>query len=150
MEKQTSDKLKSENNIDYIVCGGALEGHLLSKEVNFSDTLILDDALCRIPGNKRGLKWSAINAHGWFSYTLKIKPDAENYVKISLGSVNDILDARITLGNEIHDIHKENCSKTEITLPYSAKKDENSVEIRFDKISAYTPCVYTIHVTELK
>ena len=150
LEKQTSDKLKSENNIDYIVCGGALEGHLLSKEVNFSDTLISDDALCRIPGNKRGLKWSAINAHGWFSYTVKIRPNAQNAVKISLGSFSDNLDIRITLGNEVHDIHKKDCPKTEIVLPYLAKKDETNVEIRFDKISKDMPCVYTIQVTELK
>lgn len=150
LEKTTLDALSAKNNIDYVVCGGALEGHLLSKEVNFSDTLILDDALCRIPGNKRGLKWSAINAHGWFSYTLKIKPDAKNLVKILLGSVTDTLDVRITIGNEACDIHEKIADKTEITLPYTAGKDENAVEIRFDKISAHMPCIFTIETTEDK
>ena len=122
-----------------------MEGHKLQKEVNFSDTLVKDGALCRIPGNRNGMEWSSINAHGWFSYELRVRPQRENLIHVLMGSVGDRLDVKITIGDEQFVIREEINGKREIVLPYMAKEEE-IVRIRFDKVSGHTPCVYTIKV----
>ena len=146
LEKDAILKLRRETELtDFIVCGGAMEGHKLRKEVNFSDTLVRDGALCRIPGNRNGMDWSDINAHGWFSYELRVRPQRENAIRILMGSTGNRLDVKITIGNEQFMIQEDIDEKREILLRYTAK-DEETVRIRFDKVSGNTPCVYVIRV----
>ena len=144
IEKKLVSKLESENLTDFVACGGATEGHKLQKEVNFSDTLIIDNELCRIPGNRKGMKWATINAHGWFSYEVKVKEGA-NQIEILAGASGETLDVKITVGDSEYEIREKLDGKKTITLPYTANK-ENAVRIRFDRLSGSTPCIYTIKV----
>lgn len=143
-EKQAFNKLKFENNTDFIVCGGAFEGHKLQKEVNFSDTLLVNGKQCRIPGNKAGAKWSTINGHGWFSYELKVKKNENNDVVLSLGSSTDKLSVSITIGNNKYEIKEQIDCVKDYTFKYFA--DNDCVRIRIDRIDANTPYLYTIRV----
>ena len=56
-----------------------MEEHRLQKEVNFSEC--------------------SVNAHGWFSYLIKVKPHVENVIKILLGSSGVELAVGITGGS---------------------------------------------------
>ncbi len=144
-EKKARDNT-DKNLTDYIICGGALESHSLKKEVNFSDTLIYENELCRIPGNIKGLKWSGINAHGWFSYEIKVKPNSENEIKVLCGSTNGKLDAKITIDGVETEIHEEIAGKKSLTFNYLEQTGKEKVEIRIDKISASVPLVFLIRV----
>ena len=89
IEKNTIEQKQGDKSIiDFVVCGGAMEGHELQKEVNFSDSLFYDNSLCRITGNRKGLKWSSINAHGWFSYNLKVATGEENIIRVCAGAAS--------------------------------------------------------------
>jgi hypothetical protein len=144
IEKKTVSEFEKENLVDYVVCGGANEGHRLQKEVNFSDTLVIDGALCRIPGNRKGMKWATINAHGWFSYELKVK--AQNTFEIEAGASGETLDMKITLGENEFVINEKIEGKKIISLPYENKNGDKTVRIRFDRLSGSTPCIYSIKV----
>lgn len=144
-EREADKVLKFEKHHDYIICGGGSEGHKLKKEVNFSDTAILQGEPCRIPGNKRGAEWSSINAHGWFSYELSVVPMKKNKITVKFASLIGDLDIRVTIGEEATELHEKSTGKYEYTFDYEAKKD-STVRIRFDKISANTPCVFNIKV----
>lgn len=149
LEREAVERIEKEANVlDYVVCGGAMEGHRLQKEVNFSDTLVRDGALCRIPGNKRGMEWSSINAHGWFSYELKVKPLTEHKIHIVMGSIGEMLEVCVTIGEKEYEIRENVCGCKELIFPYTAGEDCSSVKIRFDKISGYTPCVFAIKVNK--
>lgn len=143
-EEKTVAALKEEELTDYIVCGGSNEGHRLQKEVNFSDTLLIDGELVRIPGNRKGLEWSMISAHGWFSYELKIRPNQENTIKILVGSNTDQLAMKVIIGENEKSIKEQIIGKKELTFHYLAKEAEETVRIRIEKISANMPCIYTI------
>lgn len=145
LEKEAIQSIESEENVlDYIVCGGGMEGHRLQKEVNFSDTRLHNDGLCRIPGNNAGARWSAINAYGWFSYSMLVKPNSENTIKIVLGSLDKQLDIAIRIGDEEHIIREDINGKREFVFSWLETKGDTSVRIRFDKISKHVPCVYMI------
>lgn len=147
LERTADQMLREEEGItDYIICGGAMEGHMLQKEVNFSDTLVREGMLCRIPGNRRGMQWSSINAHGWFSYEVRVKPRQENRIKILLGSVDNQLDVKITIGQKEYILREAVEDKKELEFIYGAETGDRTVRIRFDKISGHTPCVYTVKV----
>ena len=146
-EKNYANTLgKDESVLDYIVCGGAMEGHKLMKEVNFSDTLVRDGLPYRIGGNRMGMKWSRITAHGWFSYEVKVKPNAENVIKIKMGSNDDQLVAKVTINDEETVISQPISGVEEFTLKYQEREGKTTARIRFDKISAHVPCVFTICV----
>lgn len=115
----------------------------MQKEVNFSDTLLVDGKQCRIPGNKAGLRWSRINAHGWFSYEIKVKPEKENTISFLLGSATDFLSIQIIIGNETHVIKENISGLKEYTFPYLAD-ETGKVRIRIDRIDANTPYIFTI------
>ncbi len=144
-EKELNAKLKKENLVDYVMCGGANESHKLQKEVNFSDSMIIDGELCRICGHRNGLKWSTINAHGWFSYQVKVK-EGKNNIEVLLGNVLNQIDVKITVGDKETIVKEKVDGKMVLNLPYVAEKGQSSVRIRFDKISGNTPCIYTIKV----
>lgn len=131
---------------DYIICGGALEGHNLRKEVNFSDTGLDKNGLYRIAGTSRGKAWSTVNAHGWFAYEIKVKPNAKNTIRIKVGSDSEKLNFKLTVDGVEHTVKQD--IKACVTLEYgyieSAGKD--SIEIRFDKISAAVPMIYFVKI----
>lgn len=145
-EKQALEAADRENFIDCVICGGAMEGHRLQKEVNFSDTLVKENGLCRLAGSGKGAEWCAINAHGWFSYLIKVVPNSRNIIKISADALGAQPEMKVTLGNEEHILSRDTQGLWEYELEYTEKQGNDSVRIRFDKISLSTPCVYTIKV----
>jgi len=147
LEREAVERIEQKDVLDYVVCGGAMEGHRLQKEVNFSDTLVLDGALCRIPGNKRGMKWSSINAHGWFSYEVKVKPLEVNEIHVVMGSTGEMLEVRVTIGEKEYEIRENVCGRKELVFHYMPDEGCSLVRVRFDKISGYTPCVFEIKVS---
>lgn len=143
---QTEAIEKEENLIDYVVCGGAMEGHRLQKEVNFSDTFVSGDSLYRIPGTGRGTSWSTVNTHGWFSYEIAVKPGVENEIKLLLGTHRcEDIDIKVELDGKEYTFREKTGGNTkEVTIPFSSEK--SAVRIRFDRFTANTPCVHNIRV----
>ena len=148
-EEKATLRLRSEGHRDFIVCGGGAEGHRLMKEVNFSDTMVKDGSLCRIPGNMAGAEWSAINAHGWFSYDISVAPEQENNITVDLSGYErdgiGRLDVKVTIGEVSEELHFESAERRCISFKYKAGKSDR-VRIRFDRISGYTPHIYEITV----
>ena len=145
-EKKAYFEKKAKNLYDFVVCGGGYEGHKIMKEVNFSDTVVQNGMVCRIPGNNKGKVWSQINCHGWFSYELKVRAGQENTVKVYVGSETEQIDLQIALGDKTTVVNQKADGISVIELKYTAKENENEVRIRFDRMSGYTPCVYSIEV----
>lgn len=149
LEKAATEAMEQEKNVlDYVICGGALEGHKLQKEVNFSDTLVQNGALCRIPGSLRGMKWCSINAHGWFSYEVAVTPFAENHIEIKMGSSGEELDVCVTINGGENNIHDKADGAKVYRFRYAEKEGNTVARIRFDKTSSYTPMVFWIKVLE--
>lgn len=147
LEKQAVESMEQEQNmLDYVVCGGAMEGHRLQKEVNFSDTLVQENALCRIPGSLRGLGWCSINAHGWFSYDIAVTPNAMNTIEVVMGSSGEELDVSIDIDEQNYTIREKMQGKKEYSLQYHENAGKDKVRIRFNKISGYTPYIFLIKV----
>lgn len=144
-EKKVTKRMLTEGLTDFVVCGGANEGHEIKKEVNFSDTLILNGELVRIPGNRKGMEWSTINAHGWFSYKININENKENKIIIAASNKQNLIDMKITIANDEYIIKEKAEGKNEYAFVYNAGA-ENSVRVRIDRISNNTPCVYFIKV----
>ncbi len=148
LESKAKTELDKEELYDYVLCGGASEGHGLMKEVNFSDTLVHGGALCRIPGHMRregnSIK-SMINAHGWFSYEVRVRPSSKNEIVIVAGGYDDKVDMRVTVGDKVYDFHNT-ADFNEYKLSYDACANEESVRIRIDRISPNAPLVRFIKV----
>lgn len=146
-EKAQRAQLESNADVlDYVLCGSAMEGHKLQKEVNFSDTLMRGGETFRIPGNMRGMKWSRITAHGWFSYEIKVKPNADNRIKLVIEGTNGQIDAKITIGDWEQTISETAEGKKEIELIYPESAGCDTARIRIDKITGNVPCVFSIQV----
>ena len=145
IEKETFTSIQSLYAYDYVICGGGTEGHSIQKEVNFSDTLIHNNKLCRIAGSLLGADFTRVNAHGWFGYTLKIRPNSKNTIRIHLGSLSTQIDLFIRYGDQKQKVHF-NKQEEEMTLTYNDTKNEDTVYIEFSRISSHTPCVYSIIV----
>ncbi len=147
-EERAKEHLDSEGLYDYIIAGGATEGHALMKEVNFSDTLLLDGEPCRTPGHKRdkgnSIK-SIVNAHGWFSYEIKVHPGEENSIIVNAGGYDDALDMRVTIGGDSQTVHSGG-ELSDYSFIYNAADDESTVRIRIDRISSAAPLVRHIKV----
>lgn len=147
MEKIETERLQKDQEVlDYVICGGAMEGHALQKEVNYSDTLLCKDGLCRIPGNYRGAEWSSITAHGWFSYEVKLKPHGKNRIDITMGSIHEELDVCIYIGDEKHCVRNASPESRQYSFLYAETAGKTSVRIRFEKLSKNIPCVYEVKV----
>ena len=146
LEKRERAQLLKRNAIDFVVCGGGTEGHSLKKEVNFSDTLILEHGLCRIAGTLRGANFSRVNAHGWFGYTVKIKPYAKNLFRVKAGSLTGQTHLQFTYGDQKAEICGDGVK--EYLFAYDETEGKDTLYIRFDRASAHTPCVYSIVVEE--
>lgn len=145
-EDREMQALRAENALDFVICGGAMEGHKLQKEVNFSDSYLKDNWLCRIPGTGRGSSWSTVNAHGWFSYEIKVRPNAENKLHITVGSATDKLCLQVTVGNAEHIFCEAVSGRKELVIPYTETEGKDCVRIRFDRKTKDTPYIYTIVV----
>lgn len=143
-ERETTAMLEKQGLTDFIVCGGGKEGHKLQKEVNFSDTYILDDGVCRIPGTNRGRGFSTINTHGWFSYEISVQKDKENEIEIVAKGSDGQLDMSVEIDGVKTEIRQSADGKTSVNLRHFAKA--NTARIRIDRISANTPFVYQIKV----
>ncbi len=145
IEKRTNKALAQEGLHDYVIAGGGSESHGLKKEVNFSDTLVINGELCRIPGSSRGAGWALIKAHGWFSYEIAVKPNTENKITVRLGSLGENIDIKISLGDQVTDIHEKYTEIIDYPIVYRAN-DETKVRIRFDKTSTYPPAIFSVKV----
>lgn len=137
---------KDESILDFILCGAPMEGHKIQKEVNFSDTFTRNGAPCRIPGNMRGMQWSRITAHGWFSYEIKVTPNADNRIKLAIEGSNAKIDAKISIGDWEQVISESAEGRKEIELVYPERAGCDAARIRIDKISGNVPCVFSIQV----
>lgn len=138
--------LKSKKPVDFVLCGGALESHNLKKEVNFSDTLIIDGALCRIPAAGKGESWSMVNTHGWFSYEIKVIPNKNNKILITAGTSKEFLNLIVTVGDEEHIFCEKINKKKIIEINYKENKGMESVRIRFDRNSSEIPYIFMVEV----
>ena len=145
-EEKARAELEQENLTDFVLCGSGCEGHEIQKEVNFSDTVMVNGEQVRITGNRRGMEWSTITAHGWFSYALKVKPGQKNTISVLAGSSTDTLKMKVTLGDREYLIDQPNAGKNVLEFTYEAPADVQSVRIRFDKISANMPMMYNVKV----
>ena len=145
LEKALHRRLQAENLTDFVICGGGFEGHKLMKEVNFSDTYIRDDGLCRIPGTDRGKAFSTVNAHGWFSYALQVKPNARNTLVIAASGSDAHIDFDLTIGETRHSIRDTAPGRREYAFSWQAGA-EDKVRVRIDRATGYTPYIYEIKV----
>ena len=143
-ERETTAVLEKQGLTDFIVCGGGKEGHKLQKEVNFSDTYILEDGVCRIPGTNRGKAWSTVNTHGWFSYEIAVQKEKENEIEIVAKGSDGKLDMSVDIDGQKTEIRQNAEGKTSVKLRYLAKA--STARIRIDRISANTPFIYEIKV----
>lgn len=146
-EKVQRPLLENDDAIlDFVLCGSAMEGHKIQKEVNFSDTLMRDGESFRIPGNMRGMQWSRITAHGWFSYEVKVTPNADNRIRLVIEGTNDQIDAKVTIGAQEYILSEAAKGKKEIELIYTEAAGCDTARIRIDKITGNVPCVFQILV----
>ena len=102
---------------------------------------MINGEICRIPGSRR-TDWALINAHGWFSYELKVKKNQNNKLIFTIGSSTDNLAVQITIGDEVHVIKKAIDGVADYEFDYFAKDD--AVRIRVDRLDANSPYVYAI------
>lgn len=144
-EQKARAALDAQGLTDYVICGSGCEGHALQKEVNFSDTLLIDGELVRITGNRAGMDWSTITAHGWFSYRMKLKKGVANRITITAGSTTDTLKMKVTVGTQEYLIDQKNTGKNTVELVYDADNEED-VTVKFEKISVHMPLIYTVQV----
>jgi len=145
-EKEALSVLRSGNHTDFILCAGAMEGHALKKEVNFSDTFVNENGISRIPGNRKGEQWSTVNSHGWFSYEIKLVPYEENTIKFTASNPQGRISLIVTIGDKTYKIDEKADGKKEITLGFMENQGNESIRIRFDRNSKYTPYIYNIRV----
>lgn len=144
---EKAERLAADDGlVDFIVCGGALEGHKLKKEVNFSDTGIDEHGLYRIAGSGKGKAWSTVNAHGWFSYEIKVQPHAINRIAITVGSDAQRLNFRLKTGGVEQLFDREISAPVVIEYDYPESAGKEETEIRFEKTSQSVPKVYSVKV----
>ena len=147
LEVAEIERLERKGLTDYVVAGGFNERHNMKKEINFSSSHTFDDGICRLAGSSRGKKWSVVKAHGWFSYDLKVKPNAENTITVTAkGWDSDHVDLSVTVGDEKTVFRKIADGKVECAVKYNETKGDDKVTVRFDRITEFAPVVYTVEV----
>lgn len=147
IEKESEEAFLEKNLTDFVICGGAMEGHALMKEVNFSDTLIKDRRISRIPGSCKGANWCSVNAHGWFSYEIKVKPFSFNCITVTAGSYTNKLCFNVYINDIEYTVNeKVNDTKT-ITIGYDEKEGRERVRIKFERCSTNIPYICCIEVS---
>lgn len=145
-EKKATAEVKATSPIDFVICAGGNEGHLLKKEVNFSDTGCRNGMLYRLPGHSRGRDWSRINAHGWFSYELAIRPEGETVIEVLAGSFTDRLKMKVTVnGTEFAVDEAIADGETKLLrFPYNNTDKKETAVVRIDRVSGDTPVIHRI------
>lgn len=114
------------------------------KEVNFSDTYLRDDGIYRIPGTNRGKKFSSVNAHDWFSYEMKLRPNPYNTLIVVAEGTDSYIDFKLTVGDESIEISQKQKGINEFDFCETEGKD--SIRIRLDRISSSTPDFYELKI----
>ena len=145
LEKALHAKLIAENLTDFVICGGGFEGHKLLKEVNFSDTYLKPDGICRIPSTYRGKSFSTVNAHGWFSYELMVRPGVPNTLVVAANGSDGHIDFDLTIGDVKHEVRAASPEKAEFTFSFNPGSAE-TIRVRVDRVTGYTPFIYEIRV----
>ena len=145
MEKELHARLTAQHLTDFVICGGGFEGHKIMKEVNFSDTYLREDGICRIPGTYRGKAFSTVNTHGWFSYEVRVKNAAANTLVVIAAGSDGHVDFDVTIGAEKHEVRTLSSGKAEYTFAFRADQQE-TVRVRFDRVTGYTPFIYEVKV----
>ena len=138
--------LEKEELLDFVVCGGGNEGHKIQKEVNFSDTLVDDSGIYRIPGTGLGKAWSMVNAHGWFSYELKVRPNQVNEITVLAKGTDGKLHYSIEANGQKLVVKEECDGLQETTFKFVEKSGNSVVRLRIDRMTGYTPYIYQIKV----
>ena len=140
-------RLREKGLVDYVVAGGLNERHGMRKEINFSSSHAFDDGICRLAGSSRGKAWSVVKAHGWFSYDVRVKPNAENTITVTAkGWDSDNIHLSVTVGDEKTVIRAVSDKKKEFDIKYIEKNGCDKVTVRFDRITEFAPVVYTVEV----
>ena len=145
LEKALHQRLTQQQLTDFVICGGGFEGHKIMKEVNFSDTYLKADGICRIPGTYRGKAFSTVNAHGWFSYELKVKSGVMNTLVVAANGSDGHIDFDLTIGDQKHEVRSLSSEKTEFTF-HVQPGNEETIRVRIDRVTVYTPFIYEIKV----
>ena len=145
LEKELHARLTAEKLTDFVICGGGAEGHKIKKEVNFSDTYIKPDGLCRIPGTYRGKAFSTVNAHGWFSYEVRVRPDETNALTVVAAGSDGHIDFDLAIGDEKHEVRAQGEGKRSFTFTFNPGAAE-AIRLRVDRVSGYTPFIYEVRV----
>ena len=87
-----------------------------------------------------------VNAHGWFSYEVAVKPLCKQNITVTAGSSGERVKLKVTVGDEVHSFDEAVNGKKEFVIPYEEKAGNSSVRVRFDRIDADTPYIYLIEV----
>ncbi|MBQ3048481.1 MAG: hypothetical protein IJC94_00850 [Oscillospiraceae bacterium] len=146
VDKEAVARLSAEDLCDYVVCGSAVEGHKLKKEVNFSDTYLFEDGVCRIPGTNRGTSFSVVNTHGWFGYEMKIRPLAANTVIVTAKGSSGKINFKLTVNGEEFEVKDEFNGKKQFSFTFEEKDGRAAADIQIDRITGYTPFIYEIKI----
>lgn len=143
-EVDTRRLLAKSTPVDFVVAGGFNEGHNLKSEPCFSSALTLDEGNCRTAGSERGNYWSVLKAHGWFSYDMKVKPNAENTVVIRGKGDTDTFSIDITIDGDMTRHSVTGDGILEISRTFTPKKDVETVTVRIDRNSDSLPFVHSL------
>ena len=147
LEVEQMKRLREKGLVDYVVAGGLNERHSMRKEINFSSSHAFDDGICRLAGSSRGKAWSVVKAHGWFSYDVRVKPNAENTITVTAkGWDSDNIHLSVTVGDEKTVLRAVSDKKKEFDIKYIEKNGCDKVTVRFDRITEFAPVVYTVEV----
>jgi len=144
LEVAKDRELRAKNPVDYVICGGFSEEHDMKSEPNFSAAITMADGCCRCAGSSRGSYWSQLKAHGWFSYTLKVKPGVKNLLTVSGKGDGGTLSIDLKIDDDMtrHEISGEGI--LDITREFVPKSD--TAVVRIDRNSAHLPLIYSICV----
>ncbi|MBQ2755858.1 MAG: hypothetical protein IJF27_04220, partial [Oscillospiraceae bacterium] len=135
IDREATARLSAEDLCDYVVCGSAVEGHKLKKEVNFSDTYLFEDGVCRIPGTNRGTSFSVVNTHGWFGYEMKIRPLAANTVIVTAKGSSGKINFKLTVNGEEFEVKDEFNGKKQFSFTFEEKDGRAAADIQIDRIT---------------
>ncbi len=146
LEVEARRKMAKENPLDFVIAGGFSEEHHMKCETNFSGALTLDDGNCRTAGSERGSYWSMLNAHGWFSYDMKVRPNAENTLIVRGKGDTGTLSIDITIDGEMTRHSVTGDGILEISKTFTPAKDAETVTVRIDRNSKALPFIYTLMI----
>lgn len=146
LEVETRRMLAKENPVDFVVSGGFSEDHNTKSEPNFSGALTLDDGSCRTAGPQRGAYWSVLKSHGWFSYDMKVKPNAENTIVIRGKGHTGTLSIDVTIDGDMTRHSVTGDGILQVSRIFTPNKDVEKVTVRIDRNSESLPFIYSVMI----